>query len=142
MEPLRITSKLVLSEKELQITTARSSGPGGQNVNKLNTKATLRWNPDECGDLPTLWKKRFKEQNRNRITRDGEIVLQSDRYRDQKKNIKDVRQRLVQLLLACQHPPKVRRPTKPTLGSQRRRLQNKREHSEKKSLRRGKPSID
>ena len=142
MEALRITSGLVLTEKELQITTARSSGPGGQNVNKVNTKATLRWNPSQCTELPSSWKKRFLEANQNRITREVDILLQSDRYRDQKKNIHEVRQRLVQLLLACQHPPKTRRLTKPTKGSQRRRLQNKREHSEKKARRQGKPDFD
>lgn len=142
MDPLRVTSRLVLCEKEIQITTARSSGPGGQNVNKVNSKATLRWNPSQCDLLPSGWKKRFIDAYHNRITRDGEIVLQSERYRDQKKNIQDVRQRLVQMLLVCQHPPKKRRPTRPTKGSQRRRLQNKREQSEKKARRQGRPSLD
>ena len=85
MEDLRITPKLTLSHKELQITTARSSGPGGQNVNKVNTKATLRWNPFRCDHFPVGWRKRFTEQNCNRMTKEGEIVLQSDRYRDQKE---------------------------------------------------------
>ncbi|MGB1925236.1 MAG: alternative ribosome rescue aminoacyl-tRNA hydrolase ArfB [Rubripirellula sp.] len=142
MEPLRVTSQLVLCEKEIQITTARSSGPGGQNVNKLNTKATLRWSPSQCAQLPSAWKRRFITDYHNRITRDGIIVLQSERYRDQKKNIKDVRQRLVQMLLSCQHPPKKRTPTRPTKGSQRRRLQSKREQSEKKARRQGRPTMD
>ena len=142
MEDLRITPKLTLSHKELQITTARSSGPGGQNVNKVNTKVTLRWNPFRCDHFPVGWRKRFTEQNRNRMTREGEIVLQSDRYRDQKKNIQDVRQRLVQLLVTCEHPPKKRRPTKPTKGSQRRRLKNKREQAEKKALRSNQLRLD
>lgn len=142
MEDLRITPKLTLSHKELQITTARSSGPGGQNVNKVNTKATLRWNPFRCDHFPVGWRKRFTEQNCNRMTKEGEIVLQSDRYRDQKKNIQDVRQRLVQLLVTCEHPPKKRKPTKPTKGSQRRRLKNKREQAEKKALRSNQLRLD
>ncbi|MDA9840251.1 alternative ribosome rescue aminoacyl-tRNA hydrolase ArfB [Rubripirellula sp.] len=142
MEPLRVTTRLLISEKEFQISTARSSGPGGQNVNKLNTKATLRWSPSKCEQMPAAWKQRFLESYRTRITREGEIVLHSDRYRDQKKNIHDVRQRLVRMLLGCQHPPKKRTPTVPTKGSQRRRLQNKREHSEKKARRQGKPGLD
>ena len=76
------------------------------------------------------------------MTKEGEIVLQSDRYRDQKKNIQDVRQRLVQLLVTCEHPPKKRRPTKPTKGSQRRRLKNKREQAEKKALRSNQLRLD
>ncbi len=142
MDDLRITADFLLTAQELQILTARSSGPGGQNVNKVNSKVTLKWNPGRSENFSTAWQKRFSVANRNRINREGEIVLHSDRYRDQKKNLQDVRQRLVKLLLESQHPPKRRRATKPTKGSQRRRLQNKREQSEKKALRRSKPTGD
>lgn len=136
MGDLYINSRLTLSEKELSVSTARSSGPGGQNVNKVNSKVTLRWNPSACENLDPAWRRRFLTRHANRINRVGEIVLHSDRYRDQLKNLQDVRQKLVALLMECQAPPKARKATRPTLGSQRRRLDQKRQQAEKKAGRR------
>jgi ribosome-associated protein len=136
MGDLFINSRLILNEKELAVSTARSSGPGGQNVNKVNSKVTLRWNPTACEKLDPAWRRRFLARNANRINRSGEIVVHSDRYRDQLKNLRDVRQKLVSMLLECQAPPKVRKATRPTKGSQRRRLEQKRQQSEKKASRR------
>ena len=83
-----------------------------------------------------LPRRRFESRNGNRLNREGEIVLHSDRYRDQGRNLADVRQKLVALLLECQLPPKVRKATRPTLGSKRRRLEQKRRQSQKKQGRR------
>ncbi len=141
MTDLYINSRLTIAERELGISTARSSGPGGQNVNKVNSKVTLRWNPTECQSFDPAWRRRFLARYSNRVNREGEIVLHSERYRDQGRNLADVRQKLVEMLLECQSPPKTRKATRPTKGSQRRRLNEKRRHSEKKEGRR-RPSAD
>jgi ribosome-associated protein len=136
MTDLYINSRLTIAQRELGISTARSSGPGGQNVNKVNSKVTLRWNPTNCEALAPAWRRRFLARQNNRVNREGEIVLHSERYRDQGRNLADVRQKLVEMLLECQSPPKARKATRPTKGSQRRRLNEKRRHSEKKEGRR------
>lgn len=141
MADLYISPRLTIADKELQVTSARSGGPGGQNVNKVNTKITLKWSP---GDSPTLhpaWRRRLEKRYANRINREGEVVIQSDRHREQSRNLAEARQKLVDMLLNCQQAPKKRKATRPTRGSQRRRLQQKRQTSEKKRLRKS-PSRD
>lgn len=132
---LYINPRLTIPESEIQISWARASGPGGQNVNKVNTKITLKWAPGQCDQLPTLWCRRFETRYHNRINRHGQIVLHSDKYRDQARNLADARAKLAEMLLECQSAPKPRKATKPTKGSQRRRLNDKRQRSEKKQRR-------
>jgi len=127
---------LTIPDRELIITAARSSGPGGQNVNKVNSKITLRWVPSRCEALTSTWCRRFVARYAGRINRDGELVLHSQRYRDQGRNLADARGKLVEMLLECQSPPKRRRPTRPTAGSKQRRLDSKRRTAEKKRNRR------
>jgi len=141
MSDLSVTKRFVIAQSELQWTAARSGGPGGQNVNKVNSKVTLKWKPTTRPGFDGPWRRRFIAQNRNRINRDGEIVVQSERTRDQSRNLADAKARLVQWLLACRYPPKKRVATRPTAGSRRRRLENKRQKSEKKRLRR-RPSME
>ncbi|MDG2221953.1 MAG: alternative ribosome rescue aminoacyl-tRNA hydrolase ArfB [Rubripirellula sp.] len=141
MPDLYVNSRLTIPEKEISVTTARSSGPGGQNVNKVNSKITLRWSPEGSSQLDAAWCRRFTTRYGNRINREGQLVLHSEQYRDQIRNLADVRGKLVSMLLECQSAPKARRKTRPTKGSQRRRLDHKREQSEKKR-RRQKPSRD
>ncbi len=130
---LYISPRLTILADEMDISQARSSGPGGQNVNKVNSKVTLRWNPDRCERLDAGWRRRLTNRYGNRITRDGDLILQSDRYRDRLRNLADVRQRLVEMLLECQLPPTARKATRPTLGSKKRRLEAKRQQSAKKA---------
>jgi len=141
MAELYVNARLTIAEKELDISTARSSGPGGQNVNKVNSKVTLHWSPSDCPQLSAAWRNRFVSRFSNRINREGKLVLHSERYRDQGRNLADVRARLVEMLLDCQSPPKQRKATRPTLGSQRRRLEQKKQQSQKKQNRR-QPSRD
>jgi ribosome-associated protein len=141
MANLYVNSRLTIAEKEIKITAARSSGPGGQNVNKVNSKVTLRWSPSQCGEFDADWCRRFLARHATRINRDGELVLHSEQYRDQSRNLADVRRKLVNMLLECQSAPKSRKATQPTRGSQRRRLQQKRRQSERKVSRRT-PSRD
>ncbi len=141
MANLYVNSRLTIAEKEITITAARSSGPGGQNVNKVNSKVTLRWSPSQCHALDPQWRRRFIARHGGRINRNGELVLHSEQYRDQSRNLADVRVKLVNLLLECQSAPKTRKATRPTQGSKRRRLEQKRRQSDKKVSRRS-PSRD
>lgn len=122
--------------EEFEFTFARSSGPGGQNVNKVNSKALLRWNPTTSPSLPDDVRRRFLQQYATRLTTVGELVLQSERYRDQRQNIDDCLQKVREMLLAVARPPKTRKKTKPSRGSKERRLDSKRRDSAKKQNRR------
>jgi ribosome-associated protein len=136
MSDLYVNSSLTIPAAELKTSASRSGGPGGQNVNKVNSKITLRWSPAECESIEAGWRERFMKRFANRINKEGELVLHSDRHRDQPQNLADVRYRLVEMLLECRRPPKRRKKTRPTKGSQRRRLEAKTQLSEKKQRRR------
>jgi len=133
---LFVTPQLRIPLGELSFTFARSGGPGGQNVNKVNSKAVMRWRVLESPSLDERVRSRFVEQNRNSITEAGEFILTSQRYRDQPRNIDDCYDKLRELLERAAIQPKRRRPTKPTAGSRRRRLSDKRQRSAAKQLRR------
>lgn len=135
MADLYVNARLTIPSDEISISTARSSGPGGQNVNKVNSKVTLHWSPENCSALRADWRRRFVANHANRINREGQVVISSQQYRDQTRNLADARQRLVSMLLSCQNPPKSRTATRPTLGSKRRRLEQKRQQSQKKQNR-------
>ena len=123
--------------EELDCDYVRSSGPGGQNVNKVNSKCNLRWAVLASPSLPADVRARFAERFATRLTREGVLVLKSDRFRDQKRNFEDCLEKAQALLDAVSLPPKKRHKTKPTRGSQRRRREDKSAHSQKKALRRG-----
>ncbi len=133
---LKISAAISIPTDELKFTYSRSPGPGGQNVNKVNTKATLTWDLSTTAALPDEVLQRFKAQNRNRITRDDRFVTTSSRYRDQPRNAEDCLAKLRQLLLKAIEKPKPRKPTKPSAGARRRRLEAKRKTSDKKMSRR------
>jgi len=138
---LTVTSTIQIPDDELQFTFARSSGPGGQNVNKVNSKAVLRWSPAASPSLPDDVRSRFVARYASRLTSEGELILTGQRSRDQGRNIEDCRERLKEMLLAVVRKPQVRRPTKPSRGSHKRRLEGKRMTSNKKRNRRP-PSRD
>jgi ribosome-associated protein len=139
MADLYVNSRLTIPGKEITLTAARSSGPGGQNVNKVSSKVTLRWSPGRCEKLDQAWRRRLQTRYAGRINRLGELVLHSEQFRDQSRNRADVRRKLVNLLLDCQNAPRKRIATRPSRASQRRRLDQKRCQSQKKQARR-KPS--
>jgi ribosome-associated protein len=114
---------------------ARSGGPGGQNVNKVNSKVLLHWNVRDSRDLPADVRERFLLRYANRITTEGDIVVQSQRFRDQGRNRDDCLEKLRQLILTVRHAPVRRRATRPTAGSRERRLRSKQHTSEKKRMR-------
>ena len=120
---------------EVGFSFARSSGPGGQNVNKVSSKAVLRWSLLESGDVPEDAKKRFAEMFPSYLTEAGEVVLAGQRFRDAPKNKDDCLQKLRDMLSAALKRPKKRILTRPTKGSIRRRLASKARESAKKRLR-------
>lgn len=133
---LVVTSRIIIPAQELRFTYARSGGPGGQNVNKVSSKAILRWNVTESSALSEAARKRFIAQNKNRLNDRGEIVISSERYRDQPKNATDCLAKLRALLRTAATPPKKRVPTKAPRAAKESRLKTKRERAEKKSRRR------
>jgi ribosome-associated protein len=136
---LRITPALEIPDGEFEFTFARSSGPGGQNVNKVNSKAVLRWSPTVSPSLSEDVRARFLARYASRLTTAGELILTSQRSRDQSRNSEDCLERLKEMLLAVTRKPLQRRPTKPTRGSHKRRLEGKRIQSGKKRNRRRPP---
>jgi ribosome-associated protein len=137
-----ITARLRLDADELDISFIRSSGPGGQNVNKVSTAAQLRFDLWASPSLPDAVKRRAAALAGSRLTLGGEIVITADRFRTQGLNRDDAIARLVDLLAEAATPPKPRRPTRPTLASKTRRLEGKAQRSSVKRLRSGKPSLD
>lgn len=136
MADLQITSRIVIPDEELAFSFARSSGPGGQNVNKVNSKATLRWNVTASAALPDDVRSRFLKLYASRLTNDGEILITSQESRDQPKNIAICLEKLRGMIQQVLVAPKKRRPTKPTKGSKQRRLNEKKQRSEVKAGRR------
>jgi len=132
---LIVTRRIRIPLSEFEWSFARSGGPGGQNVNKVSTKAQLRWKVHETESLPDDVKERFTQKYRRRITKEGEFLTSSQRYRDQPKNVDDCLQKLRELILTVVKPPKRRKKTKPSRASKERRLQQKRERSERKRQR-------
>lgn len=128
--------------RELEIRFVRSSGPGGQNVNKVNSKAVLRWAFGESRALPAAVRERFADRYAQRLTREGEIVLSSDRYRDQGRNAADCVAKLQAMVAAVATPPRPRKATRPTRASRERRLTDKRRRSQTKERRGGPASED
>lgn len=139
--PLVINSRIVIPSAELATSFARSSGPGGQNVNKVNSKVLLRWNVRASSALPLDARVRFESCFPTRISQAGDVILSSDKYRDQGRNLADCYEKLRQLIQASLVVPRSRRKTRPTRGSVENRLADKR-HKSSQKLQRGFRSSD
>lgn len=132
---LHISSQIRIPWSELQFRFARSGGPGGQNVNKVNTKAILTWNFDQSKALNLELKDYMTPRLGRALNTRGEIVLQSDRFRSQERNREDVYDKLKKLLLKAASRPKKRKKTKISKTEKEKRLRAKKIQSEKKHLR-------
>jgi ribosome-associated protein len=133
---LEISERLRIPEDEFTWTFVRSGGPGGQNVNKVASKAVLRWNVVASPSLPDDIKLRLQQQQRQRITGEGDLLLTSQRYRDQERNRLDCLEKLAAMIRAAATVPKMRRKTKPSRGAHERRLAAKKKRSALKAARR------
>lgn len=139
--PLRINPRITIPGTELRFAFVRSSGPGGQNVNKVNSKAQLRWSVVGSAALPDEVRHRVMARLATRINERGELVLTSQRYRDQAKNVGDCLIKLREMLAVAAAPPKQRKKTKAPRSAIESRLRDKRAKAEKKRGR-GRPPDD
>lgn len=140
-DELHVKRGVVIPGDELIWTAARGGGPGGQHVNKTSTKVVLRWWPAHSRALGPRQKERLLKALASRLTGDGELVLSVDESRSQSGNLRLARERLAELVRQGLVVPKVRRATRPTKGSQRRRLASKKRRSDIKRQR-GRPGLD
>lgn len=131
---LVISNSVTLADWEIEINAIRSAGNGGQNVNKVATAIHLRFDIKRSS-LPAIYKERLLKLSDSRITSDGVIVIKSQEFRTQVQNKEAALERLKELILSAMVVQKKRRATKPTLGSQRRRMDGKSKRGETKVLR-------
>lgn len=131
---MRVTPELTVDESAIEERFVQSAGPGGQNVNKVATAVELRFITHRAALPESVYQRLLKLAGR-RISADGVLVIQAQRYRSQARNRDDARQRLRDLLRAAATAPKPRRPTRPTRASVRRRLEDKRQTAERKRAR-------
>ncbi len=136
MSELVVTERLKIPLREFEFIYSRSSGPGGQNVNKVASRVQLIWNLEGSKSLPGAVKARFREKFGSKLSKDGRLIVASSRYRDQGRNLADCLEKLRAMLLEIARPPKRRKKTRPTRGSVERRLKEKKAQAEKKRRRR------
>ena len=131
-----ITATLSIPDNEFEWSFSRSSGPGGQNVNKVSSKATLFWNVVESPCLPKIIRQRFIDAFPNKINKQGQLVISSQRFRDQPRNVRACLDKLHELLTQVEATHRRRKKTRPPRSATERRLNNKQAHGEKKQRRR------
>lgn len=139
---IQVTRDIAIDEKEIQLEFIRSSGPGGQNVNKVATAVQLRFDVSGSPSLPEDVRERLIFLAGNQITDDGILIITARRFRTQWRNREDVIDRFTELIRNASQRPKVRRRRKVSLASKLRRLESKRYRSKTKRMRRPVRSID
>ena len=133
---IRVTDTITLDEKEISEEFVRSSGPGGQNVNKVSTAVELRFSVASSPSLPEEVRVRLIKLAGKRVTSGGILVIDAQRYRTQLRNRQDAIQRLVDLIRKAAEKPRLRRRTKPPAGAKELRLETKQKRSQIKKQRR------
>lgn len=131
---LFISNNVVIPEREIDIQAIRAQGAGGQNVNKVSTAIHLRFDI-KASSLPAFYKERLLQLSDQRISKEGVIVIKAQQFRSQEKNREEALSRLQALIKSAAITQKKRRPTKPTKGSQKRRMETKTKHGRLKTLR-------
>lgn len=132
---ITITPNISIPDDEIDITAIRSQGAGGQNVNKVSSAIHLRFDIN-ASSLSEVYKERLLAMRDKRISKEGVLVIKAQKFRTQEKNRDDALERLQEIVKAVTVVPKVRRPTKPTKSSQKKRLDSKAMRSKTKALRR------
>jgi ribosome-associated protein len=140
VEDLAVTLDITIPAHELSISFARSGGPGGQNVNKVESKVELRWTPSESGALQGPTREWLLQRLAPKLTSAGELIVTSSRTRDQLKNREDALEKLAETVRQALVRPKRRRKTKPTASAKRKRLEAKKQRSRVKKNRLTAPS--
>jgi ribosome-associated protein len=133
--PIRINAQIAIPRSEIRFSFVRSSGPGGQNVNKVASKAVLRWRVAGSDSIPEEVHARFLAKFRRRINERGELVISSQRYRDQARNVEDCVVKLKDMVLAAASVPKPRKKSKVPKSAREARLRQKRMVGAKKQRR-------
>ena len=139
---IRVNAQIELDEREIQEDFVRASGPGGQNVNKVSTAVQLRFDVAHSPSLSEYVRARLIKLAGRRLTQDGVLIIEAERYRSQRCNRDDALERLIALINEACEVNKPRRPTRPTLASQKRRLDSKQRRGDTKKLRGSKPGTD
>ena len=132
---IRVTPDIFIGERELKLDFIRSSGPGGQNVNKVATAVQLRFDVFTSPSLPEDVRRRLVRIAGKKVSKEGVLLIDARRFRTQERNRQDAVDRLIQWVRRAAEKPKKRIKTKPTLSSRERRLEGKRQRSETKRLR-------
>lgn len=133
---IRVTDNIIINEKEIKEDFIRSSGPGGQNVNKVATAVHLRFDVRNSPSLPENVRRRLVRLAGRRITNEGILIIKASRFRTQDRNRQDAINRLADLIRKASVIPKPRRKTRPTLLSRKRRMEEKRRRGDIKRARR------
>lgn len=139
---IRVNDMIELDAREIQEDFVRASGPGGQNVNKVSSAVQLRFDVAGSPSLPEPVRARLINLAGRRLTQDGVLIIEAERYRSQRRNRDDALERLLALIREACEVETPRRPTRPTLASKKRRLESKQRRGETKKLRGSKPGTE